>query len=333
MRLSDLDSKMNKPSVVLLQTPSTRLTMFIKDKLKYKYGCKTESVIDIQTKSDLKRIKEVMNVVPPFSERWFIEIDLDKLSFKDIVPIIKESSTCIYLCLCSKYTIFKSVKDALKGYNGVFDYYINYLRKPDFIYLYDAFVRSDNKLSKQLFDYVVQSYSSDIEAIFELLLALNNGTKFESRKDIAEVCGIGGLSVESFIFSMVKDISGSGRGLLTVIKNRVKAGTELGASLGYSSFYNFMAKSLFLLAELKMLKMSGTIYKHVRNLPDSFDEKALSRYQKYLWRLNEVPLSKLLKIRQAMGRRVWQNELDFLNFVYKFYDREAKNFINHKECE
>lgn len=329
MRLSDLDSKNRSIDIVLLQTSSTKLTMFMQDKLKMKYGCKADAVIEIETKSDFKKIKEVLGVKPPFADRWFVTVDLDKrdMMSKDFIALVKQSSTCCFFCKSSKYKTFKTFKENFKDSNGFLDYYINYLRRADFIYLYDAFTLSDNKLSKQLFDYTVQSYSGDIEAVFDLLLAMNSGQKFESRQDIAEVCGLGGLSVESYIFSLLKPISGSDKGLKTVIKNRIKAGADLGDTIGFQSMYNFTAKSIQSFCELKMLVIAGVVYKSVRNLPDSFDEKALARYQKYIWRLKEIPLSDLLRLRQCMGERPWHNSADFLNFIYRFYNLKAEMFL------
>lgn len=331
MRLSDLDSKNLDISVLLLQTSSTRLTMFIQDKIKRRFHCKSEAILDISTKGDIKKIKDVTGIKPPFSDKWYIQINLDKLYDKSLIQNIKSSSTCVFFCTCSKYGTFKKFKEDLKDKDGLVDLYINYLRRPDFIYLYDAFTLSDNKLTKQLFDYVVKSYSSDIEAIFELLLHLNQGEKFESRKDIAEVCGIGGLSVDSYIFDLLKPISGSDKGLLTVIKNRIRAGVDLGETLNFGTMYNFIAKSLFNFCEIKMLIISGVVYKSIYKLPDSFDEKTLSRYQKYIWRLKEIPLSEILRLRQCMGKIRWRNELDFLNFIYRYYSIKSKNLLNQMQ--
>lgn len=337
MRLSDLDSKNRSIDVVLLQTSSTKLSMFIQDKLKRRYNCKSDSLIELETKSDLKKVKEVFGVTPPFAAKWFVTIDLDKgkngVALKDLIPVIKQSSTCIFFCTSSKYKTYKEFKESFKDSTTFFDYYINYLRRPDFLYLYDAFTLSDNKLSKQLFDYAVQSYSGDIEAVFDLLLALNSGQKFESRQDIAEVCGLGGLSVESYIFSLLKPVSGSDKGLKTVIKNRVKAGVDLGNTIGFQKMYNFTAKSIMLFCELKMLIISGVIYKSVRNLPDSFDEKALAKYQKYIWRLKEIPLSDILRLRQCMGAYAWHNGSDFLNFIYKYYELKSELFLLETNLE
>lgn len=327
MKLSDLDAKGININVVIIQTPSTMLTMFIQDKIKRKYNIRNESIIDVQNKTDLKRVREVVGTTPPFSLKWYVNVDLDKVNDKDLVNAVKMSTTCVFVCTCSKYGTFKTFKEDLKAESGVYDFYINYLKRPDFLYLYDGFTLSDNKLTKQLFDYTVQSYSSDIESVFKLLIHLNQGEKFSSRKDIAEICGLGGNSIEFYIFSLLKPLSGSDKGLKTVIKNRVKAGVDLGESMSFSTMYNFMAKSLLTLIQLKQLLISGIIYKAVRKLPDSYDEKSLARYQKYIWRLKTIPMSELLLLRQCMGEKTWRSEIDMLNFIYNYYFIVSKRLL------
>lgn len=319
MRLSDMDSKNFEPNVVIIQTPSVKLSMFIEDKIRRLYACTNDSTIDVRVKSDLKKVKEVLGITPPFSKRWYVPVDLDKFKDKELAELIKVSSTCVFVCTCSKYVTFKQFKDSLKEVHGVCDFYINYLKRPDFIYLYDAFVPEDKRLQKSLFDYVTQSYSGDIDVVFNLFLELAKGTVFKDRKAIADLCGIGGLSVESFIFMMLKPLSGSDKGLKKMLKLRIQAGSELAESMGYTKLYNFTAHSLMTLIQLKMLIISGDIYKEVRDLPESYDKNRLVRYQKYIWKLKTLPLSALLLLRQSMGDRAWRNEFDYLNFVYKYY--------------
>ena len=323
MQLRDLDGNV-RPSIVILQTPSTRLEMYIQDKLKLKYRVRSEAVIDVQTKQDYKKIREVLGVVPPFAERWFVQLNLDKNSDKDIIKLLKQSSTCCFFCTCSRYSTYKRVKDELKETEGVFDFYINYLRRIDLLYLYDAFVPQNKRLSKSLFDFVAQGYSSDIDSIFEFLIHINQGDKFETRKDITDILGAGGLTVESYVFQLLKPLSGSADGLKTVVKNRVKLGTDLGELFSWRSFYNMLAKSVLTMIDLKMLIISGVVYKDVRNLPDNFDERRISKYQKYIWRLKELPLSELMRLRVSIGSEAWASDADFFVFVYRYYSERGE---------
>ena len=328
MRLQDLDSKNANPNVVILQTPSTQLSIFLYDKLKLKFHCNSDSIINVETKSDVKKVRDVLTTTPPFGDKWLINVNLDRVNDKDLVKAVHDSITCLFFCTCSKYKIFKQFKDSVKDVNGLYDYYITYIRRPDLLYLYDALVPEDNKLNKQLFDYVAQSYSSDIDAVFDLFLALNKGDKFESRKDIAELCGLGNNSVESFLLSLMKPASNTEKGINTVIKNRAKMGADLGATIGWSSFYNFFNSSLDCFIQLKVLTISGVVYKQVRDLPEAYDEQKLSKYNKYLWRLKEVPLSRFLRMKQFLldGGR-WNKPADFLQFLYCYYTESVKQEV------
>lgn len=297
--------------------------MFMKDIAKRKYKSNADSTIDVKTKSDLKRVKEVTGIIPPFADKWFVDVEIDKLELKELVGVIENSYTCSFFITVSNYRQYKTLKDMLtdRHISDVQDYYVNYLNRADIIYLYDAFVPEDKRLTKTLFDYVVQSYSGDIEALFDLFTQLGQGKKVSSRKDIADICGMGGLSIESFIFMLLKEPSKSEKGLKKVLKNRVQAGRELGQVYSWSTMYNFIHKSLRSMIEIKMLRTSGVIYKSIRNIPDGYDEKALARYQKYIWRLNEIPLSRLLRLIDSMGVTAWKTDSDYLNFVYTYFTR------------
>jgi len=209
---------------------------------------------------------------------------------------------------------------------GVFDFYITYLRRADLLYLHDVFTTQGNILKKRLFDFVASSYSSDIDAVMELMVHLAQGEVFESESDIRDVCGTVGSSIEAFIFSLLKPLSGSDKGLRIVIKNRIQVAMQI-AEGNYGFLYDSMLRSLGLFCQMKMLMISGVVYKDMRNIPDTFDEKALYRYQKYIWRIKEVPMSELLLLIQAMGKIRWSSEIGFMQFIYKYYGERGRKLL------
>lgn len=327
MLLRNLDDNNISCNVVILQTSSDKLRMFVQDKIKRKFNCNIDTIISCSSKKDYKQVKDVINVIPPFSDKWYIDVDLDSCNDKDFVNLVKDSTTCVFFCNVKKYGTYKKFKQEIKQVSGVFDYYINYLRRNDFIYLYDCFVPEDKRLQKALFDYVVQSYSGDIESVFDLFLELADGREVKTRKDISDICGLGGNSVESFIVSMLKQPPTTEKGLNKVLKNRVRAGTELAESYGYSSFYNRLRKTLMCFIQLKELLISGVVYKQIHKLPDCYDERTLSRYQRYIWRLKEIPLSRILRLYSSLGNSVWRSDIEFLNFLYSYIYSEEKNSL------
>ena len=173
MRLSDLESKNAKINVVLVNTNSTRLHLFLNDKLKRHVNGNADNSFNVYGKDNLRELKELIGIYPPFSEKWFVHIDLDNINTKeigytDIADIIKKSNTVLFYCVCSKYAIYKKFKELLKDINGFYDFYLSYLRRADFIYLYDAFLPKDKRLSQQLLNFVIQTYSDKVESLFDL---------------------------------------------------------------------------------------------------------------------------------------------------------------------
>lgn len=331
--LSDLDTK--DYSVVLLQSSSSKMNMYVQDKLKLKLGSNIDTTIDVSTNRDFKKVHEITGLVPPFSDKWYVIINYSsKLSLKDLEKTIESSSTCVFLVIVNKYIEFKSIKTVLKGKVDILELYLSYLRRVDLNYLYVALVPNKNRLSKQLFDYVASSYSNDIESVFDLFIALNEGRKVESRGDIAGICGIGNLTIESFLMQLLRPFSYTEKGFKKIMKNRMTAGRELGTIYKFPTFYAYLKNSTYGLIQVKMLKDTGKIYKSIRNLPDCYEQTKLARYQKYMWELNNIPLSRLVRLIDCMGSMRWRTELDFINFLYNYYRRSVTDgSVNLKEIQ
>ena len=326
MKIADLDANFRSFDVVLLQTPSSKMFQYMQDKVKRKYGIVKDNIITIETKDDFKKVRAVTGVVPLGSSRWFVEVNLDRHgSNKDLIKLITQSSTCVFFCTSTKYKYYKSFMELIRKERGISiaDFYLTFLRKSDFVYLYDAFVPSDKRLAPALFERFMKGYAGDIDAVFELFLHLAKGEKFESMTAISDVCGFGGLTVETFIFSLLKPLSGSVRGLDTVIHNRLGVGRDLAESMGYASLYGRLCKSIQLMCDLKMLIMSGVVNRSVINIPKVFEDEGVSRYQRHIWRLKEISMSELLILRQCIGSKKWYSDIDLLNFIYTYYSMKA----------
>lgn len=331
--LSDLDNR--DYDVVLLQSNSEKMKMYIQDKLKAKFHSTRDTMMTVNTNKDFKSVREVSGLVPPFSEKWLVIVNTSrKVSMKDLVNVVDNSSTCVFVIITEKYKDYKDIYNALKKRHTIIEQYLTYLKRADFVYLADALVPREKQLQQRLFWYLVSSYSSDIEAVFDLFLALNEGKVIKTRKDIADICGVGGLSIESFVLSLIKPKSESERGLKAVMRNRTLEGKELIEVYGLGTFYRYTKNCIYCLVQIKILKDTGVIYKTIRNLPEGYDQMKLGRYQKYLFKLDEIPLSRLLRLYTCLGSNTWRTDLDFLNFIYTYFTRVySDGKVNLKEVK
>lgn len=329
MRLAEIDKR--NFDVMLLQTNSTKMEIFLRDRVRRKFHANTDAVIDVSKTSQLSEVHQLLGVIPPFSERWVVFVDCSKVDLKRLKITITESTTCVFVLSCDKYKNFKGIQDELSAVHSlqVMSFYLTYLRRDDIIYLYDAFVPSSKRLHKVLFDYIVQGYSGDIDALFDIFQAVGaaeDGTEW-SRSKISDIGGIGGMTIEAYLFTLLKPLSGSDKGLKRVMKSRIEAGEGLANVYGWGTLYSYMRSALLGLIDLKMLIMSGKVYRVVRDVPDGYDSKRISRYQKYIWRLNSTPMSTLLQLAGSMGKQRWHDANDFLGFYYKWVAVQSKEVL------
>ena len=322
MTLADLKRANGNYKVVLVQTSSVSLQQFIQDLVREGLGTNADTVYEAKTKATVKGIRAFFTTQPYMSKRWFCFVDLDSIGgIKELTDVIKDSTTVTFFCTTSRYANYKKFKEAVKNESFVYDLYISSLKHDDFLFLYKAIVPENNKLTKQMYDYVYQSYRYDISAVMDLFKALKNGADIQTRKEIADVCGVGSNSIENFVLSLLGTPPSTEKGVKTVLRNRVKSGIDLAETYGnWRAFYRLINSCVDCFIDIKMLKISGTIYKRVRDLPDGYDEAKLARYQRYIWRLNDIPLSLLLTLKMHLANRVWFEPSQFFEFIYYFIE-------------
>lgn len=323
MKLSMLDKAIMHNRVLIFQTSSVSMNMFVMDRIKSLLRCNQDTIRDISDKKAFKDVKEIYNVEPYLSDRWLVTVHLDKFKgkYQEIINLILDSTTVLFVCVADKYPVFKGFRDALNRakIQQYCELYLTYMRSDDFHYLYRTIVPEKNRMPKSIADFVCQSYGADIDAEFELFRQLKEGTKVTSRKAVSDICGIGGNSIDSFVMSLLKEPPKTAKGASTVIKNRLRAGEDLAQVYGYKKFHAYLSSCIKQLMDLKMLIMSGVVYNHIPELPKAYDEQKLMRYQRYIWRVRKLPFSRLIRLKSFVGDTVWRSNIDLFGCVYGYY--------------
>lgn len=327
MYLQEIDRELDRTSVVLLQTPSDVLKMFLQDKIKAQLNSTQESILVVDSKKTLREAGNLSGMIPFDAKRWLFVLDLDKIGVNsDLQEVIYNNSTGLFLCTTDKYSTYKRFKEMCKVLDKMLDFYITYLKRMDFYYLYYAIVPKESMLPKALSDFVQKGYSNDISTVINFFMELNRGTKFDSKKSIIDFCGQSGNTVDNLLFSLLEMQFKTERGIKSVIGNRLKAGYELAQSIGWRKLRNYLYSSLNAVMDIKGLYISGVIYKRIENLPDNFNEKKLSKYQRLFHKIKEVPFSDMVRLRIALYEcGDWNNEADYLRFIYRYSYYVGKN--------
>ncbi len=315
--LADLELGLKEVDIVLLCTDSPRLSLFLERILKDRIGVDNSAIIDVFSRANLSELRELKGVCPPLSDRWFVRITLsDKLEVKDIQKFLTWRNFCTFI-VCKSYKDYKKLMALCEHAEGVYNYYLRNLNKSNIAYLYRKIVTRkgiDNQqymMTPTLFRYVCNSYSREVDKILLLFDAINDGADITSRTDIVNICGNAGTTVEEYIFELLKPLTTTSRGVKTRFNRSVKTGLDLLQVFEYSHLYYALRKTLLTFIEIKGLQIA--------NLQKGLQEE-LKSYNRYKDRIFEVPMSSLLKLSSALGTEAWQNDADFLRFLYTYYN-------------
>ena len=313
--LRELEGSKN---VHMLITSSTAVEMYVYDKLKEQCHASLESVLTVNSKSSLSEMLELVGMQSYLSDKWLFVIEYSKVkaSIKANVGIF-ESEEAEFLIKVNTYRDFKEFKELLPSVN---DLYLSFIRRNEVMYLLSKY-----NLSQKDIDFVAKSYSREPEKVFLFKKELDNGLVVNSQRDIVKLLGESTGSITSYALALLRDFPTTEKGFKTVCRNRIKTGKDLCEAYGVSSFKNFLTATIKDFIYIKELYMQGTIYNSIRDLPEVFDEKKLSKYNVYLRTLvNDISYSRLVslysKLRES-GR--WVRNSDLLMFIYDYYKVEV----------
>lgn len=305
-------------NVHMILTSSSAVEMYVYDTLKSVCNASLESVFEVNTKSDFMEMVELCGMQSYLSDRWLFVIDYSKVksNLKSSIGIF-ESEEAVFLIRVNNYREYKEFKELLPVVN---DLYLTFIRKNEVMYLLQGY-----NLSQRDIDFVAKSYSKDPEKVFILKKELENGLEINSQKDIVKLLGVSTGSITSFAMSLLRDFPKTEKGFKFVCRNRLKTARELCEAYGVASFKNFLTATVRDFIYIKELYMEGAIYNSIRDLPEVFDEKKLSRYNFYLRSLSsDVSYSRLVSL-YCMLRESgsWSDVFDMIEFIYEYYRAEV----------
>lgn len=319
MLLYQLDSELKNIKILLYQANSINMSIFINDRIKKLCNVTQESVLEISNTKALKEAIQRSVIVPFGADRWVFFVDIDKVSYKEVLKAQDMNKTALYVLMTNRYRVFKAVKRSARDIDCFSDMYVNYLRKKDFTYVYDIVIPKDKKLKPDLYEFVVRNYLSDVDALFILFRAINSEEEIKAKSDIIEICGLGKNSVEKFLFSVLGYTTNSAKGLQRGISNRFKLGMELVDTLGCLEFHKRVLKFAKTLCDIKMICISGRAYKQVLKVPKGFNDTDILKCNRYMSKIAEIPLPKILQVRLLLERNTWYSVLDFERFLLDYY--------------
>lgn len=307
--------KSPETNVHLLLTSSNLTEIYVYDELKSICGATIESVVDVNSRATFLNMLELVNMQPLLADKWLFVITY-KGGIKQLVKKyegIFQTDTAVFLVKVDNYKDFKEFKGVVRSVN---DLYLNVIRHGDVSYLLNGY-----KLSANVIEFIEKSYYRDPEKVFSLAKELENGAVVSNNRDVVRICGESSGSIARFAMLLLNEMPSSESGLKRVYSKRVKILVDLCESFGTRSTYNFLVASLKDILNIKVLYLQGIIYDSIRDLPEGYDEKKLSKYNMYLKRIiQDLTYENILRLYIALCKcERWRAPQDGVLFLYNYY--------------
>lgn len=310
----------------ILLTSSSLAEMYIYDTLKDKCKATRDGIYNVETKSGVDTMLELVNIQPFLAEKWLFILNYAKVKryIKDRQGIF-DADTSEFLIKVKNYKEYKEVKELIGKAN---DIYLTYLKFSDVDY-----ILRDYELSENMKTFIKKSYSSEPDKVFTLMKAMNTGTQIPNKRAIVNACGVSAGSLSYFAISLLNAKVETDRGKKMSCKKKMSVAVELAETYGYSKMRNFLMACVKDMLDIKQLYMVGAIYDKISGLPDVsvidvkgdskpvYDEKRLSRYNMQFKSIIEIPYEKFVKLYIMLKKcGKWYSATDMMRFVYDYYE-------------
>lgn len=325
MLMTDILKGDQQFDMIIVYNKSPRYMAMVNNLVRRRLGVENSDIIRVSSMSEIIRHADLLRTKPLYSPYWLVLVEEAKYNMsKELVTLINTVSNFKLVIGVKNYGDFlkfrydRSLKQVKKDIM-----YGSMLAKEEFQLVYKATIKSKYAvpLSSKLYEFVEKGYLREPESVFKLLSLLKEGVSFGDRREIISAIGLGNLTVEQEVLSLLSSRVSTERGLKQFMKRHGRMMLELSARYSTSSLKSAILRSLKALILIKSLIAKGDI---IVGLPVNVDFKpyknsSLNIYARRVEQIDEISLKKMvymLGILESTGR--WSDNLDLFNFLYTY---------------
>lgn len=325
---------------VVIYVKSAVIKALIKDTLKEKFEIPRNVHLVARTDKELKDIKHDTMVEPFGGGRWFIEVETEEISLKEIRKAINSTfNTSLTIYWVDNYWMFRKIQelDDLKR-QGVYSqvYYFGRLDENDIYYLQMKIVKDkESYLKDNMMKYLIKNYTFDVDAVCDLFIGIKNGAKIKTRKNIIDLVGLGGNTVDSYVVKLLTYNPRTEKGLSKIVADSLALLNDLSFSYNHVTIKNYMLSSINTMIEIKQLQIQGIFSAVKQEIPYGYNEYKIKRMRRfYRTILEEIPLARLLNLKLCLEQEdMFNTELGLLNGTMTYLNGVKESYEKHPDKE
>lgn len=292
-------------SIIVCYVPDEGILQEIKRYVGRLYKFDTNYTEKIEDAKSIKHVYSDALIRPMLGDRWYIELNLDKVK-PDIIGTIAKgvNNNSLTIAYTTHYGTYKKVADnnVLKQTKNVYMLYGGTLSAKDIYYAYEeASEKGGVRISDQLVTYIVRYYRYDVDKVFKLLQKVSSGMQINSRTDIVTAVGLGSISSLSFTVDILSSDLSTERKVQNAIRRWMQTLNDLLDDMTAAALLQQMQKACEDIANFKNLQVRGLVVGARREIEDEKVAMGIARLSRYENRIIEnVSVMRVMWLRTAL---------------------------------
>lgn len=326
MILNDIYKRNTNVDVYITYVKSSEYLDMVLRMVSGRYHVLKNEVIFLDNINEIVKYKSLIDTVSLFSDKYLFFIENNGvLPKKEVIDILATSTSYKIVMGVTNYGVFDRIrKYDLFNQRVKVDYlYSSRLATDEFdlLYAYATGVRGSTTLPLELQKKVKLGYLQEVSAVFSLFGYLKEGYDIKTSDDLVRLIGLGNLSVDSIVYTLLTTAAGTERGIKMFKAKVTPKLHELMKRLSPSTIQIQMLECLKAAYDVKVLCMRGYLLPGVTTKAkdlQGYDNPKLSYFERRRDSLQLIPISRIINVLTLLDNEVrWDNEYQVLGFIDK----------------
>lgn len=324
-RLSRLPTDMLS---LIVYTDSPSLEYVYLSMIREHFGIHNNYNVSVATEKELNHARSSVNITPLQGKRWLLSIDADKIDIKALERVGSIAyDSCLVLYHTSRYGVYKRLLGSkFRDVQGRYcvDLYGGRLDRRDIELIAKHYEVS---LDDTIVKFLEHKYSRTPQSICTLCSLVKSGYCITSDKDVIEAVGLGSISVDDFVISLLTSRINTQQGLKRALKQKLIYLSNLAEGIPFNSIQNFIVDTLAGMIDIKLAMIAGELSILNSSPPSSYTDKRAARFKRLLrYRAtleSDISLSYLIYCHSLFKRNMYNPKVAILEWILKLYSIEG----------